>query len=194
MAEGTLAADVPLDVVELTAWLAEYGVAVDDWGSGEAKSVLDLSRELEAGESWFTEGGGAIVRHVQVAEVRVETTRDGRRLRLVEQEQRFEDGRTRKRTGRTWRSLAEKLIRGEEPIDAARRGVEEELGITEPVEFEAKWTERLGPAPSGSYPDLPTLYTFHLFAVELPPHLFETTYVESGQSATTTFAWSEVGA
>ena len=154
----------------LAAWLSAHGCDTTRWGRAGAKSVDHLYTEMELGETELEtfgseggEGGAAGVRR-RVSVVKVCVTRpDAPEEVLVEAMQHFSDGTNRTRN----RPLSEKMLPMELPLDAARRGVLEELGpllkgdqsrvTVDPASLES-WVEIQG---SRSYPSLPTRYLLH---------------------------------
>jgi len=145
------------------ALLRSFGIDSDTWPAQEgAKSIDHLFTELELGETRleFFSGGVGVRRLVEVVKVRV--TRPGEpQFTLIEAEQRFSCGSSRSRR----RVLSEKLFPHEAPLEAARRGVLEELGtamaargeetITLDPDSLVSWVEHKS---SSSFPSLPTRY------------------------------------
>ena len=112
-------------VGDLEGYLVMGGLDLSSWGRGGAKRVEDLLDEVRAGETTLTAGGpgeASIVRFVNVLSVRVRRA-DG--SVLMEERQRFPDGRERSREGNY---LSEKLLPGETWQAGVRRAVHEELG------------------------------------------------------------------
>ena len=112
-------------VGDLEGYLELGGLDLSSWGHGGAKRVEDLLGEVRAGETTLTAGGpgeASIVRFVNVLSVRVRRA-DG--SVLMEERQRFPDGRERSREGNY---LSEKLLPGETWQAGVRRAVHEELG------------------------------------------------------------------
>jgi hypothetical protein len=176
------------DETALAAWLRSHGTPVEQWGAGDAKTIAHLLAELRGGDCWLTERDGTLIRNVRTVELTVSTRRAGVTLRLVEDHQRFPDGRVRRRPPTT--SLAEKLKPNEDPTDGAIRALREELAITEPTTFRPL---RRGPQTrtrtSPSYPGLRTRYVVHRLACELPGHLVREIHIEDEGNLTTVFTW-----
>lgn len=137
----------------LQEWLHAQGIDVSRWGRGEAKAVAHLWHELRHGDTRIQ--AAPPLRLVDVAQVLI---RRGERV-LVESIQEFGDGQRRFRS----QPPAEKMRSAESYLDAARRCLQEELGITpQQATFDAatyRQIEVVGDSPS--YPGLPTRYTFH---------------------------------
>ena len=153
------------------AWLLAHGLdtAASGWGQAGTKSVDNLFTELELGETEleaFGRAGEAPGVRRRCTVVKVGVSRPGVPEEvLVEKEQVFADGTRRKRG----RPLSEKVLPEEAPLDAARRGVAEELGPvlggadgTVSIEVEEddleRWVEIQN---SRSYPSLPTRYMLY---------------------------------
>jgi len=180
---------------DLRALLQARGCDVDAWGAdrlGRAtKTVDELWQEIEMGECGLRFDGESIRRQLSVVKVRVRRPSDTTGTHLVEASQIFSDGRTRKRG----LPLSEKMFPGEDALEAAERGIVEELGsaIHEkralwPIELEAdslvQWAET---RRSKSYPDLLSHYS--LFQVDavvhgLPSESFSTVEYDDGCTAT----------
>jgi hypothetical protein len=170
--------------------LREHGVPIELWGRGAAKSVADLRQEIERGEAvvGINPRNDRLERLVRVAEVDVLARGPrGRKRRLVEDHQRFADGRTRRR--KLDRSLAEKLVAGERPLAAARRALREELGVVEAtVQRAGRPHTRTTDSPS--YPGLRTRYELVPFIAWLPEDTVRERYVEKTPEKATTFRWA----
>ena len=131
------------------------------WGVGDAKSVADLWRELKSGECQFAERP---LRRVLTGVARLVIRREGRLL--IESEQELSDGRMRLRR----REPAEKMKQGEHYLDAVRRCLEEELGVSrhraEVLEHTLRETRETRASPS--YPGLVSVYRCHAVEVRVP--------------------------
>lgn len=141
---------------ELIDWLTAAGIDVTGWGEGDSKTPADLWREYVVGESYFFDDPPR--RLVEVAQLLI---RRGDMV-LIEIEQEFADGRRRSRL----RLPSEKVMRGEEPITAAVRCLQEELGFG-PGDVMMKIGDEFiqMTADSPSYPGLPTRYEFFTFEI-----------------------------
>lgn len=176
---------------DLTIKLTDAGIDTSLWGRGKAKTAADLLEEINGGEAeLITTADGKLMRKVAVANIDVMyVDRTGRNYRLVESRQVFADGRERARDLGT--SVAEKLKSGEDILAAAKRGVEEELGITNIV-LESKGTESKS-MDSLSYPGLPTVYEIYKFSAVLTNEQYKPEgYVEKTADKTIYFEWEEI--
>lgn len=137
----------------LRAWLVAHGINTSVWGAGGAKTVADLWREIQAGETRLEDDPPRRV--VEVAQVIIR--RDG--LTLLEIEQELADGQRRQRM----LPPSEKMKSGEDYAMSAVRGLEEELGIDAAAVALRPESHRLREQllDSPSYPGLPTRYLLH---------------------------------
>lgn len=110
-------------VEDLEMLLDAHGVDLSSWGAGGTRTVRALYTELELGESFLVYDAGTLLREVRAVKVRVMRPAD-RRLCLIEAVQVLANGHVRQRG----RPLSEKMMWWEQPQEAARRGVLEELG------------------------------------------------------------------
>jgi hypothetical protein len=155
--------------------LAADGVPVHDWRRPATRSVDDLAREIERGESEIS--FGPPLRKLRI--VRLQIERGG--LVLHELELHEDDGRSLIRN----RPPAEKLLADEDPIVGALRGAIEELGVeperVQVLEAIEQGVDRLDNNPG--YPGLATEYEIHLARMTidgLPDTDFETVENETG--------------
>ncbi len=169
--------------------LKSSGIPLEQWGRGKAKTIDHLLEEINSEETKLLPGQGrSLLRTVQVASITV-TYDDGTKVWILhEEKQVFKDGRERHRNMHS--SLGEKMTFAEEPIDAARRALREELQITEEIPLQQGGLLVRGPEESSSYPGLATLYRFWDYLVQLPAHLFKPEgYTEVQEDKTTYFVW-----
>lgn len=140
-------------IEELKEWLSRFGVNTAVWGKEGHKSVNNLWQELQKQDAILQETPP--MRRVNVVQILV---RRGNRL-LLETVQELATGDKR------YRNLppAEKIKSGETPLDAAARGLYEELGITrDRIQFDpSSHSTRTFISESPSYPGLLSQYTFH---------------------------------
>lgn len=177
---------------ELETTLTESGIDLALWGTGSAKTIRHLMKEIDAGETTMEVVDGRLVRKVRVLHAEVYVERGDRRLHLREDRQEFADGRTRRRTDLT-NSVSEKMEPGETPAQALARGLREELGIAEGNYFICRdFTSALQDKESASYPGLATKFEKHFVSVEIDGALFREEFVEVQEDKTTYFRWEEV--
>lgn len=176
---------------ELRQKLEQAGVDISVWGKGEAKTLEALHQELEKRESFLqvVDGKLELLRYVVSANVYY-TTKEGRKLRLQEDKQIFQDGRIRHRNFND--PIADKMQPGEDPKTAMLRCLEEELGLV--GDLDLKQIEQYQKKyESQSYPGLPSEYIVYSFAVFLNDEQFqEAGYVEAQDDKSTYFVWEEV--
>eukprot|EP00469_Lotharella_globosa_P003892 CAMPEP_0167804198 /NCGR_PEP_ID=MMETSP0111_2-20121227/20330_1 /TAXON_ID=91324 /ORGANISM="Lotharella globosa, Strain CCCM811" /LENGTH=488 /DNA_ID=CAMNT_0007700895 /DNA_START=75 /DNA_END=1541 /DNA_ORIENTATION=+ len=147
---------------DLAHFLKSRGLDISTWGTGTAKSVKHLWRELQDRESTINiDKRGQLARTVRV--VRVLARRSAKNPNvLIEKKQVLLDGRVRHRGS----VLAEKMQAGETPKQAAIRGIVEELdGFVSDMSQIHQLTldpkTRVEMKPSISYPGLPSSYILH---------------------------------
>lgn len=182
----------PQEPSALKELLLRYSVDFSDWGRGPTKPLDSLLAEIRLGESRLqVDASGALWRAVTVVGVDVffVDPREGM-LRLVEDRQEFSSGASRRRSLHT--SLAEKQLPRETPDAAARRAIEEELGLpTRGLCIRPKGTGTTE-GMSSTYPGLRSRRILTYFECVLPPSLFESDgYVERQEDKVTSFAWQE---
>lgn len=179
-------------LVDFSEKLKSSGVDTSQWGTGSAKTIEALWKEIEEGETELVAGAdGKLARKIAVANIEVFGTdpSTGKKIRLVERRQVFSDGRERVRTLGT--TVAEKLKVGEDVPAAAVRGVQEELGIENSLNLAPMGTETKE-GESESYPGLATRYEIHKFSVELSGDQYKPEgYTEKQDDKTTYFEWEE---
>lgn len=141
------------NVQELNRWLLSHGIDTAVWGQQGHKTVENLWKELATGDALMQENPP--MRLVNVVQVLV---RRGNEI-LLETIQEMASGHKR------YRNLppAEKIKFGENFLNAATRGLKEELGISaENIDFDvSSHTKRTFISESPSYPGLLSQYTFH---------------------------------
>ena len=175
-------------VDDLRTWLENQGIKTDTWGAGVAKSVASLRKELKNEESTLVLEEGRPLRSLRVARVRVYRSRDDKRY-IWETKQILADGTERMRG----MPLSEKLKFDEKPLEAARRGIMEELeGRT--GEIIGTPHETIEMKTTKTYPGLNCRYTFYeIEAVvkDLPDADSHTSFdtIESDSDKTVTHVW-----
>ena len=146
------------NIHQLREWLEANGVNLERWGRSDAKSAEDLWKEISSGESQIQDDSP--LRMIHVVNIII---RSGDRI-LVEEGQQL--GRNQKR----YRGFppAEKVKAGESHIDAAIRGLKEELQISpDSIRIvSSSVAPQISIHESQSYPGLRTQYTIHEVEVE----------------------------
>ncbi len=142
--------------------LVAGGVALERWGTGQAKSLENLWEEIATGETRLQ---AEPLRRVLAGVVQLIIRRGDGRI-LIEQEQVLEDGRRRARNI----PPAEKMLAGETYVDAVRRCLREELRVNpDTAEILTHTHEvQLEQHDSWSYPGLISLYPIHRVEVRVP--------------------------
>lgn len=181
-----------LTVERLADLLVTTGVDISTWGTGGAKTVAQLLKEMREGESQVTfhpEAG--VHRAVRIAWVDVlYLDLQGNIFQLVEDRQEYRDGRHRKRQLPS--SLGEKFKPGENPDDAAVRALHEELGVSTFKSLHEIGQEQELYVPD-SYPGLATNYETYSFVAMLDDASFNPDgYIELQADKTNYYTWEKV--
>lgn len=177
-----------ITIEDLEVALRAAGIDLELWGKGAAKTLAHLHKEITEGESSLNQTENGVERRVGVAGVDIlYDDQAGNTYHLVEDRQEFRDGRVRRRHEDT--SLSEKLKVGENPEEAAKRAVEEEIGVTKIDSFHTlghKEVERTSP----SYPGLASVYDVYTYAAVLGHEDFNPEgYVEEQTDKTNYYVW-----
>lgn len=154
---GKIKEPSPVDIhslAQLKGWLTSQNIDIARWGSGPTKTLESLWDELVNGEMSIQ--GNPPLRVTSVVRVII---RNGNRI-LIEAEQEFGDKRKRARN----HPPSEKMRAGESYLEAAKRCLQEELGLaSEDFEInDSMYRQIQQELESPSYPGLPTRYIFHI--------------------------------
>lgn len=172
--------------------LKDAGIDISKWGKGQAKTLKQLQKEIENGETILViDKQGKLLRKVAVGGSNIfYTSPEGKKYRLKEDKQVFKDGRERKRD--LGQAVLEKMKSNEEPKDAMIRGIREELGIKGEIYLTKTGTEeQLLSSPS--YPNLVSQYIRHKFEATLNDQQFKADgYIEEQEDKNTYFVWEEI--
>lgn len=172
--------------------LTDAGIDTSSWGTGQAKTLVHLQKEIESGETVLITGEtGELLRKVVVggADIYYQSS-DGKKYRLKEDRQVFKDGRERRRD--LGQAVSEKMKPDEDPKDAMIRGIQEELGISGEIALTETGTD-VQQVISPSYPGLDSKYIRHKFQTTLTDEQFNPDgYVEEQSDKSTYFIWEEV--
>jgi hypothetical protein len=180
----------PASVAALEALLDEQGYDHSKWGTTPGtKTVQALFEEQESRESGLGFDGGKLFRLTTVVQVTVESN-DGKKV-LIEFF-RKKDGKASTRLLAMKSSLGEKV--GPDDIsqhDAAVRALKEELNISTGLgSFSPNGDQFFEDKDSGSFPNLPTRYSFVPLSIVLDTVQSERTqFVEMKNGRSTFFVW-----
>ncbi len=144
----------PESPADLKRWLTAKGIDLSQWGQGPSKSVENLWDELVNGEMYLQDEPA--LRVVPVVQIII---RRGDYI-LIETIQEFADKRQRFRD----HPPSEKMQPGESYLEAAKRCLREELGVTDQdIEILANTHQtKTQQRESPSYPGLRTQYLIHI--------------------------------
>lgn len=175
--------------LEVKKLLQKYGVPVEQFGTGKAKTLEHLAQEILEGETVLVDKDGEIVRRVELVHIDVRFTQNGVELQLVEDKQVFTDGRERRR-GLT--GISEKMKPGENPSISAKRALVEEIGVDSRTDIQSMGTEE-ETKTSPSYPGLSTEYLRHEMMTTISEEDFRKDgYTEVQPDKTTYFVWRSI--
>ncbi len=181
-------------IEELRAYLRARSVPLELWGTGSAKTIEHLLSELNSGESTLASEHGRLLKIGTGACLNIYHVENGRTLRLREEKQVFEDGREKVRADLLM-SVGEKMVPGEDPIEAAYRALREELGITERLPLSPQPGFVKGPLPSTSFPGVYSQFHMYVFDVYLPDRWYKLEgYVEHQKDKNNYFVWDALPA
>jgi hypothetical protein len=155
----------------LGRYLAAHGIAFQQWGRGEAKSLASLQEELEAGEcSLVLLADRRLVRHLEVAVAYIFSLHDDNSLlRLREIKQVFLAPPRERTRDHIYPSVSEKMKRNEDPQQAIDRALYgEELRLSGPVQ-KIYVGASVHLEDSQSFPGLATEYKCYKFFVLIHP-------------------------
>lgn len=177
---------------KLESFLRTNNIPLGEWGKGDAKTVDDLLKEVQASESVLSLRGTKVIREVTSLLLDIYYKEGSDVWRLVEEKQVFADGRTRVRSGSI--SMGEKMTADENSEAAIHRGLEEELGISglQSVIERPMVREEL---PSTTYPGIVSRHTRHRYDVVLQTKDFKPEgYIEVQPTKSTYFVWKRADA
>lgn len=177
-----------VDLRNLEEYLLDFNIPLDQWGKGYAKTLDHLLSEIQSGECKIIEDGKTLLRKIEFVMCEIFYYEGETLLKLIEEKQVFNDGRTRIRDKES--SVSEKMIIGEDPIESLVRGIEEELGISiqESQIRPEKGIEKI--EVSQSFPGLMTKYNGHNFTCFLNESQYNPKgYVEIQKDKRTYFIW-----
>jgi hypothetical protein len=178
------------NIKDLSDKLKEYKIPVDSWGKGSAKTIDHLWDELESKECVVKEEGGRLIRCVEFVGVNIfYKDKSGNIYHLKEDRQEFKDGRVRRRETS---SMSEKTKPGENPVEAAMRGLQEELNVKVTAGQLINKKDFSKSEVSNSYPGLESKYVGFKFDCFLNDDQYkENGYIEIQKDKSTYFIWKK---
>jgi len=180
-----------LAIEKLATLLGESGIDTSTWGTGGAKTVAHLYKEICDGESQMSFGPEGVTRAVRVAWLDVLFfDEQGDVYLLAEDRQEYRDGRVRRRQLSS--SLGEKLKPDEDPDEAAVRALSEELGAWSYQSLHAIGYERTTHTPD-SYPGLESTYDTYSYVAVLDSASYKPEgYIEVQADKTNYYTWTKI--
>ena len=145
---------------QLASFLQAHQINLSPWGAGNAKSVADLWQELQVGDAQLQANPLHRIVHIVTVIIRRGDQQ------LFEIEQLLKDGRTRRRN----LPPSEKMKANENYEQAARRCLQEELGVSAESIHIMPNTHSLKTetSESHSYPTLTATYHIHAIQAQIP--------------------------
>lgn len=183
-----------MNLKELEDLLSANSIDISQYGQGKAKTLENLLQEIKDGETVLVKEGHVLVREVNVLSIDVFCRYDGKQYRLKEDRQEFTDGREARRRSDylTDGAVSEKILPGEDLIDAVRRALAEELQVSSFQFLKNPSKTGVKERTSPSYPDLLSRYANYSSCVELHRNEFKHEgYVEEQDDKVTYFLWEE---
>lgn len=184
---------IPQTLESLTALLKSYGVEISEWESKYPNITEKFLIDLNNKEFYLSIENGDLVRHMRAVNAFVYFEDNGKKKQLVEDRQEFFETGNNSVIKRGFEYLSEKIRIGEDPEVAMKRGVEEELGITEggyTYEFSAERNEEKF---SPYHPGLFTHYKFFIYNLLLKKEAYnEAGYIDDEGRRKTFFIWKDL--
>lgn len=172
---------------QLNQLLAASNICTDDW----RKPASALFKELQTGDCTLQKDDKhGLVRIVDVARVFCYSKRGT--LKLVEEKQcYFKTGET---VQRGHECICEKVQSHESSLEAAKRGLEEELQIDAKklILHKKEISKESDVALSPAYKTLICIYTYHDYETVIPDDQWKAEYVEVQQDKCTYFVWKNI--
>lgn len=172
-------------LLDLISLLDDYGISTDGW----IKDANSLFTEIKEEECYLVDKNGVLMRHVDVVRVFCNSKSDT--LKLVEEKQVYH--KTGKIMNRLHEYVSEKIKFGENPMEAAIRGLQEELGLnTEKLIITKRNNpKKLDSQLSKTYTSLLCVYNYHDFDVSIPDDQYKEEYIENQEDKSTFFIWKK---
>ena len=176
---------------DLLVKLNKHHIPIEDWGKGDAKSIRSLFNEIKEEDCILKEEGDYLIRLIEFVGIRI-YYRDGDNTWLLKEDRQvFNDGRIRRREMPS--SVSEKMRFGEDPVNAAVRGILEELGVDINKKQLIKRRDLHYDGGSMSYPGLKTRYKGHQYSCYFTSDQFDINgYVEKQEEKSTYFTWRKI--
>ena len=176
---------------KLLELLEKHQVPVRTWGKGKARKVEELMAELMAGRSTLVNNGVGLVRLVRVAAVSVCYTLDGPPHLQLKAKKANPQSCKEYPWSMNGVSLYEKLLRGEDALDAAMR-VLGEFGISGKLSSTTLETKTVwGPKDSIVYPGLQDRFEKVPVSIFLPRYFYRPKGYRAEGKGAARFVWVE---
>lgn len=176
-----------MEKVELEEFLRANGVDFSTWGlTSTSRFIENLLEEIAEQESVLEATSEGIIRYCSIVYIHI--THLGKYLK--EDRTEWKDGRL-PRFRNLAGSMSEKMKAGETELEAAVRGVKEELGLRIESERFTFLQQSISCKPSVAYPGLITKANRNGFALELNAREYASGgYIENTLEKITYFLWT----
>jgi hypothetical protein len=165
----------------LEGTLSAHGISTASWGENDSKTSGDLYEELQAGESALFMAADGLQKYCSTIKVDVFHSVGSRLLRLTEAVQyNCVTGTWRHRGLRNSLSEKRRALQGEEPGEAAVRGLyeelrgpDEEVRVTDPLSLHLTAHKLHPPQAERNYAGLLSVNETHYFVAQLRPEEYD---------------------
>lgn len=183
-----------IDEVFIRILLQKFEVPVDSWGTGKAKNVTDLLRELFEEECYLRVDNDGVARILEIIKMHITDPSRPERGKLFVASQTLSDGRVRERN----EMPAGKIKGKESPDKGFRREMKEEIPFLSRADWIGGFSNTTRePRPSPSYPGLQCVYLVHHFNIVLvnpnSPALQDEFTLVDGDGGSQVFRWEHLG-
>lgn len=178
---------------ELKNLLNKSWIDFSTWWTWKTKTIHDLYKEVEKWETIIDfDNSGKVIRKLKVVWADIfYTSEEWQKYNLRESRQVFNDDRDDRIREFDW-SVWEKMENWENPLEAMRRWIKEELWILDIVELK-EWKIDNKIKDSSSYPWLESHYYRYWFNAILNDEQFKQEwYIEIQEDKTTYFKWNKI--
>lgn len=181
-------------VEALERFLNLYGIDTSDWGKGAAKSLDMMIEEINEGECKIViNDNGKAERILETCSVKMYYRDDkGMAWKLREQKKVLLSGQIIELTHTE--SIRGKIKKGENPEQALKREIKEEIGVSDNGYVKLKFLEtKTHSGMPTVYPGLLSHYRQHYFETYLHKEFFNPDgYIEKQPHKTTYFVWEKL--
>ncbi len=183
---------VPKSVEELRTLLEQYGVDLGKWDAFSVELDKNLYNMLVSKEAGLIDLGGKLFLTMRVACVNVWYESEGSKFVLYEEKivMQGEGGGKRVLDRKKGWGITEKVKFGEDPVEAAVRGVGEEIGVKVLPKQLTNYRCEEKELETRAFPTLYASYKFHIYDLVLSgKEVHPNGYIEVDGNKTSYFKW-----